>query len=79
MDDSLKVLTARELMTLYNGSPWCDTCRQGACFSGSWGYAHTSDEWPHGIPQHLDPDNDHEVTAKEWRGTPAFDPPGGDA
>jgi hypothetical protein len=75
----LSTFTARELMTLYNGSPWCDTCRQGACFSGSYGFVHTSDEWPHGIPTELDPNNDHTVTAKEWWGTPAFDPPGDSA
>lgn len=75
----LTTLTARELMTLYNGSPWCDTCRAQACFSEVRGHCHVSDEWPFGIPEHLDPSNDHEVTMREWWNTPAFDPPGGDA
>jgi hypothetical protein len=79
MDEALKALTARQMMTRTNGSPWCDTCREDACFSNSWGFAHASDDWPYGIPTELDPNNDHEVTAKEWYATPAFDPPGGSA
>jgi hypothetical protein len=46
--------TNAELMELHNGHPWCDTCKERACFSGTWGWMHTSDDWPYGIPQHLD-------------------------
>jgi hypothetical protein len=61
----------RELMDRHNGHPWCDTCEQQACWSETWGWLHTSDEFPYGIPTHLDP-NPHEVTAKAWYATPLF-------
>ena len=69
--------TDRERMDANNGRPWCDTCKDPACFSEIFGIRHTSEEYPFGIPEHLDPNSavngGHAVTMKDWFNTPLFE------
>lgn len=64
--------TPAELMRANNGLPWCDTCKGPAVFSEHRGILHRSKDFPFGIPAHLDPDNTHEVTMREWWNTPTL-------
>jgi hypothetical protein len=61
-----------DLMDKHNGAPWCDTCEEGACLTESFGWRHTSNDFPFGIPEHLDPNSGHKVTTRAWNMTPLF-------
>jgi hypothetical protein len=66
--------TNEELMRRYSRAPWCDTCERPAVFHESFGMRHSSQDFPFGIPEHLDAENadGHEVTMQRWFDTPLY-------
>jgi hypothetical protein len=49
--------------------PWCDTCKQPAVWSETFGWTHSTPEHYYGVPPRLD-NSGHEVTAREWYNAP---------
>jgi hypothetical protein len=62
----------RELMQRYNRAPWCDICERPAVFNEALGMRHSSQDFPFGIPEHLDDSDGHEVTMRRWFDTPLY-------
>jgi hypothetical protein len=61
---------AAEKQRAQRGTPWCDTCQRPSVASEIFGLRHSTEEHYFGVPRHLDPHGDHEVTHRQWFATP---------